>query len=224
MPEAFRHAPTLMAGEVAGSQGEVRVWSPDKKLIRAQALAGLAALAAAPLYWFLLVYLLISLHYPGPQTFLSGALLGMVLTSPYIGAWLFGWERVRAFPALRRPCYITTDDAGIGVTTWRGSRALSWNDIVACSYHPIHNVLLLKPRNGRWFQANLSGYAGIQRAELIAVVTGRADLALVKDWSKISSCLGKKYARPGYRISLSGHVALSGAAALPPKGEPGVER
>ncbi|MCA1596357.1 MAG: hypothetical protein LC772_08035, partial [Chloroflexi bacterium] len=127
-PSLRQRAPTLMGGEIAGRQGEVRIWSPDKSLIRRQALAGVVALAGAPLYWFLLIYLLVTLHYSGPHSLVMACLFGMAMTSPYVAAWLFGWERVRALPALYRPCYLTTDDAGIGVTTWRGSRALPWSD------------------------------------------------------------------------------------------------
>ena len=47
LPESLRRSPTLMAGEVAGAQGRVEVWAPERSRIRRQAIVSVGVLAAA---------------------------------------------------------------------------------------------------------------------------------------------------------------------------------
>src|SRR5688500_18996481 len=88
--EAHEHSPTLMAGEVAGSQGLVQVWGPDKRRLK---IAAWSMGAVGALYFWL---------WFGMHLDLSGLMY-------FVSCYLIGLGFVIA--TLRRPCYVTTDDA-----------------------------------------------------------------------------------------------------------------
>ncbi|MDQ2732634.1 MAG: hypothetical protein M3Y56_13330, partial [Armatimonadota bacterium] len=113
-PEAYQRSPTLMAGSTPGGGGAVRVWSPSRRLLWigtiSSALGGIALLAL--MFW----------------THVFGFIYSDVIL---FGSVLF------CIRALLRPCYITTDESGIAITTPRGSRCFRWSDIERCDINTV---------------------------------------------------------------------------------------
>lgn len=209
-PEAYRHAPTLMAGEVAGSQGEVQVWSPDtavlKKHARQAAVSG-GIYLAAPLVFGLLVNAAIE----GGISYTAFVLSFVLFMIPWLAAGLVSVMRQGAMSAARRPRYLTTDDAGIGVTTQGGSRYFRWDEIAMLSTYSTIGVKL-HSRSGEQVILNLSGYTREQQDELVTLIRHRTGLAPLKAWWWVG---GGLYALPGYRGSMtSGKLLPPTRAAL----------
>lgn len=173
-PVSYQRAPTLMAGVTAGAQGAVRVWAPDKRLIlgflcRCLAQFGLAAGG--------IVYL--------TQWKLGGA--AAVAFLPKAALALL----IPAVRTLFRPCYVTTDDAGIGITTWRGSRALRWQEVGACTI--LDSRLDLHTMAGACVSINLLGYPWESRRELESVIRLTSEMKSCEVWRKVPGAKSAGY-------------------------------
>jgi len=183
-PIVYQRAPTLMAGATAGSQGEVRVWAPSRKLL----LTAIAQTGSGAL-------VLCLFHFPFPKWFAyaAGYFWVYLLFSVYIAA-------------LRRPCYLTTDEAGIGITTRRGSRTLRWIDIqearlVTGTSGTLDDCRInLKAPDA--IEINLTGYPTEQRDELLQLITRSAGLKIVTGRPR-----QKLFTRPGGPVLASGQTA-----------------
>jgi len=84
---------------------------------------------------------------------------------------------VNGFRSWRRPCYISTDDAGIGITLRKGSCAIRWRDVVGM--RAVKNrVRIQTTADGKdeAFAVDLSGYPERTRQEIRDVVITRARL------------------------------------------------
>lgn len=79
------------------------------------------------------------------------------------------------YKALRRPCYLTTDDAGIGITMQKGSRAILWDDIESARFTQGWAAFALK--DSKSIQIHLFGYPTAQQKELQSLVEQKAQLA-----------------------------------------------
>jgi hypothetical protein len=155
--EAYERAPTLMGGSAPGSQGDVRVWSPSRKGLWISTI-GFGAGA------ILMLALIILTRSAGGFAWMIGSLMGG-----------FGIS----LSALRRPGYITTDGAGIGITTRKGSRAVRWHEIESAQLMNVGSFgqsCMLELRVPDKVSANLSGYSVATRNELLGLVTRRAGL------------------------------------------------
>jgi len=146
-----------MAGEAAGQQGEVRVWSPDANLIRRHIWAFGAAIAVP---MAVMVGLSIAFH-----TVMFSGLGGLILPFMLLGP---------ALAARRRPCYITTDDVGIGVTTRKSSRALRWEEIASIETGDRHWIIGLESGEKIWL--NVVGYTPGTLHALKSLVEVQANL------------------------------------------------
>ena len=141
-PLAHQRAPTLMAGD--GSHSEVRVWAPEMALIRRHVRSGGVSFAAL----LALTITMDVLCHGGGGGF--GYLLGMtaMLFFSGIAAW-------------RRPCYLTTDESGIGVTTKKASRALLWSEIQSLKVRPSYTSFtwVLTLNTSEKLRLNMVGYS-----------------------------------------------------------------
>ncbi|MDQ2730338.1 MAG: hypothetical protein M3Y56_01655, partial [Armatimonadota bacterium] len=102
-PESYEHAPTLMAGETAGTQGAVHVWAPEKQRYRLL----LSGAAAVLMFGIIDTAALHNGVGVAIMLFYATAFMAWCMTVPH-------------------RYYFTTDEAGIGITTRKGSRALRW--------------------------------------------------------------------------------------------------
>ena len=194
--EPFQRAPTLMAGELPGSQGMVEVWAPDDTLVRKQARQGLAATA---------------LYFGGPLVFavaLSLFTSGTVSTGAFFAfflGWLLLWSvaavnfamKGSAVAANWRRRYLTTDDAGIGVTLATGTRYLKWEEI-AMAVRTRPSGIVLYPERGRVVRINLAGYTPEAQAACLERITLNAHLEQSRRWFQVD---GPHFLREGYEVS-----------------------
>jgi hypothetical protein len=83
-----------------------------------------------------------------------------------------------AATALRRPCYLTTDESGMGVTTSKASRALLWGEIQFVAIRGTFG-------NPRWvltlgssekLSLNLVGYSQDTRSSLLQLLKEKTGL------------------------------------------------
>ncbi|HET6387407.1 MAG TPA: hypothetical protein VFJ58_28805 [Armatimonadota bacterium] len=142
-PHWSDRAPTLLGGQSAGGQGQVQVWIPQKIRLWAPAI-GWGGIAG----WG--IYAMFAQH--------AGAcvgVLGIVCMLP-------------ALINLSRPTYLTTDEAGIGITTLIGTRSLRWSDIRAVTRN--------FPSQGSYASLSLRLDDSIARPGSLAVVTAVINL------------------------------------------------
>ena len=160
MPEAYRRAPTLMAGAASG--GQVQIWAPSKRHLRV---------------WCGFWGLLLALN------------LCLAVLDGLMGHWLRAFEPLTQailptamlagfWTLIRRPRYAATDASGIAITTKSGSVAVSWADVlhVRCS---AENLTILgrgdsSPRDG--IVLNLKGYPKPAREALVQLIANQAGL------------------------------------------------
>lgn len=200
-PAAYQRAPTLMAGASAGSQGQVQVWAPSRKLLWFLLTASLAAVA------FTLVF--------GVLTRQSVIwILAFVYFSLAAAGGFFASLR-----ALRRPGYVTTDDTGMAVTTRTGSVPLQWTEIKAIrAATELDKVTVLAPdrvelnAQGR-IDLHLTGYPTNLRKDLLVLMVGRTGLhacfpsgvplnaqVMAEHPGLEDSCDPRLFIRPGYTV------------------------
>lgn len=161
-PEAYERAPTLMAGVTAGSQGQVEVWSPEKREIWKP----IRRRGGRRLLFYGVLTLLLGIHH---GYFNPTFLIIWSIPTALSGALTLAF--------LRRPPYLTTDAAGMGIATWRGSHALRWSDIQsvevkgADSYYPWLKISAPAPVTVR-----LHGHSPRRQQELLSLIIDRAHL------------------------------------------------
>lgn len=155
--EAYQRSPTLMAGETPGSQGNVRVWSPSRRALWISFTGfGLGS-----------IVLMAGMIFSGSFGGLS-YLLGSMIAACFLSA-----------RALRRPCYLTTDEAGIGITTSKSSVALRWDEIVTARFagdDPVYRfdrIVLMAPSR---VTINLTGYSSRLQNEIFGMIRRKAQL------------------------------------------------
>lgn len=150
--EQYEHAPTLIAGETAGTQGVVRVWAPGRQPFLMLLLGAVVVTA-----WAIF----------DTATTRNG--LGLMLTLCYATAFM-AWCMT-----VPHRYYFTTDDAGIGITTRTGSRALRWGEIISCGRgNPADpNTYRLLLQGGEVVEIHLTGHSKGAEKELIALIEGK---------------------------------------------------
>ena len=160
--EAREQTPTLMAGEAAGSQGAVQVWAPERWR--------LWLWAAAQVLVVVMVLWLIVHDYLGKGD-LPGAILDALL-----GVYCIISSGAAAYAVLRRPCYLTTDNAGIGIRmAGGGTRSLRWEDIDILQRKGV--TLTLTYRRSPYKTALfLTGYPERDRKRIEALIIKQARL------------------------------------------------
>lgn len=146
-PEVYERAPTLMAGEMAGTQGKVRVWYPSRNELY-------ASMAGGGFYILMgLMRMCIRDHSIG----YFYILFGVLLTAPGLrGLW--------------HPRYISTDNAGIAISARRGNKALRWSEITSFTHNRRHVVLVLL--SGK-VKIDVMGYPDAARNEFVALLESR---------------------------------------------------
>ncbi|MDQ2731063.1 MAG: hypothetical protein M3Y56_05340 [Armatimonadota bacterium] len=158
--EAFERSPTLLAGETAGRGGQVRVWGPDSEVRRKEIRRFTIVFPTCLLLPYVLLTLMgVAIH---PNLFLEVMPIAMMF--PVI------------LGNLRRPSYITTDDMGMGLTTWKGSRAVRWDEVEALEWNGARPVLQIA--NSKPVLLNLVGYAQTMPEQLRNLIVERAGLHL----------------------------------------------
>ena len=197
MPAAYRRAPTLMAGSVPGSQGAVRVWSPQRRLLQ-WSISIWTAVSA----WY---FYQILVHFHGSRfDLLFGNIVWLM--------WGLGMLYISA-GALQRPAYLTTDDAGIGISVENGPAiALRWHEIyrVKCPSSFSSALVIEQSTYGKPLSLALTGYSRAHRAELAALICKRAALTR----SRFDSTLFLRPPQP--RPVLTGPPRASYREGLPP--------
>ena len=217
--ESHRRAPTLMAGAVPGGQGTVRVWAPQTwALVRSMVL-----LLGYYLAW--IVYGVLELGMADPVSRVLGAILVAMCAT---GIALIP---VEVLPAVLRRRYFTTDDAGIGITTWRRTRAFRWDEVVAYCEGRFGAPCMLYLSTGERIKLNLYGYPASTRAHLRTVIRSSTGLERVRGRSRARLPLHTIYARPGALIERSGistRIRMpdqrSSVLRPPPANDPGAVR
>ena len=154
--------PTLMGSPVQGSAG-VKVWSPDRRAALREVKGGLFILAvfSAPMVW-------LSGRYP------ASPLLGpcLAMSFPYTVA-LMNWLK---------PTRIVMDDHGMAVTTWRGSRAIAWADLVELRelsfnpWWPVAQQKCLRLVAARPVTVSVSCFSPDTQNEIASAIVNRAHL------------------------------------------------
>src|SRR6185312_1077662 len=125
--QAHQFAPTLMGGELPGSQGVVRVWSPNVWFLRGIVAVGIGVFIHM-LGMLLEIHVDLSLPFGMADRFDPRSYYAIDALLILSGLSLVPISRL-----LRRPKCVTTDDAGIAIVTRKGSRALLWTEIVECA-------------------------------------------------------------------------------------------
>ena len=209
--EAYRRAPTLMAGATPGVQGTVRVWAPETNLVLRMLLvcAGLSL----PVWVGLASFASCKIIIPCPWAF-AGA--------------VFAAAFVEILPSLMRRRYFTTDGAGIGVTTWRRTKAFRWDEVVGyceSEFGGIGGVNVLYLSTGERVTLKVFGYSTSTLTYFRSIITRSAGLSEVCGMSRARFPLHMAYAWPGSRIDRLGIFArmrpgdrASGAPPPPPRG------
>ena len=108
-----------------------------------------------------------------------------------------------ALPALWKPCYITADDTGVGITSWFGSRATRWDDIIASTRYDILYHQILYTRSGMPLLLNTCGYPKAVIDEVGEVVKERSRLVRRDQTWWRHALYGRSYSgyfREGYHM------------------------
>ena len=198
--DAYRRAPTLMAGDAPGGQGSVFVWAPEtREFVRLMVLS--------PLLLGVLTFVMLIVLPMGAGRWALTAAIAVAFTSGIAAMCAV------VLPASLRRRYFTTDDAGIGLTTWRGTRACRWDEVVAFADSSPRGSGVLYLDCGESINLNLNGYPASTLAGLRTVVVHRAGLAEVL-WARVPPYA--LYARPGTRINGFRRVARIRIRGLAP--------
>ncbi len=188
--ETYRHAPTLLAGQTAGSGGQVKVWTPTWKEIWKE--TQIPVISGVTLALLLAIWDIIGHRRDHSRGIFWLALAGCSLLTALL-------------TRLNMP-YVTTDDAGIGLTTLKGSEAFRWNEIrsVESTEDWFHPLLRFDVGQRKPVTCNMLGHSIAARQELLDLITEKAHL--VRDGSKTSKFFRSR------RVELP----PSTSAALPP--------
>jgi len=207
--QVHQFAPTLIGGEVPGSQGVVRVWLSNVWLLRSSVVQEFGALLCI---LGIVVAGLTILSMPIESSDHFGALTFLEFGIGVLVCTLNLWSALRL---LRRPKCVTTDDAGIAIITRKGSRALIWSEIVECTR--LGTLLTLVTGRDR-VSVSLPGYLPSVRQELFATVAHHANL--YSDGSE--RCVRAERLKTAQRVQPElrssgprlGHASLALAASL----------
>lgn len=205
----YQRAPTLMAGQTAGMQGPVQVWAPETGRIRLHVAGWLSvSTAAAASLWVL--------HSVSFWNWLLAALpvwlailVGLAPIAAAAVSAFYVANALMAIPALWKPSYVTVDDAGLGITSWRGSRAIAWGDLVAYARYRILHYVLLYTASGQVLFINSAGYSRKAIDEFCAMAAERARLEVTDRSVWRRALFGGSYSgrlRKGYRLAFSDRV------------------
>lgn len=156
--DAFQRSPTLLAGAIAGRGGQVQVWGPDAR-VRRRTMWALAI--GIPVFWI------------GP--IILKIMMGLVVHPDFMLAFVPICCLLPALIAiLRRPGYVTTDDTGMGLNTWTGSRAVRWSEVEGLEWNNAQPEL--KIANSAPIFFNLVGYPDGMPEQLRSLIVERAML------------------------------------------------
>ena len=154
--EAYQHAPTLMAVDEPDTTS-VRVWAPDKRLLRRKLNTAIGLATASSLVWLGLL-----LNHVADA---FGALQVLIML----------WFSVAILGGLsRRRRYITTDGHSIALVTQTGTRSLAWDEIAGCQV--IAGAVKLTRAGGEVVSIPTSGYRPSDIADLASDIRSRASL------------------------------------------------
>jgi len=133
---------------------------------------------------------------------------------PWLGVGVYAALRGGAPSAHRRPRYLATDEAGIGITMASGSRYLVWDDIVVAMNAPLRSGMMLCTHSGEKIRLNLTGYPSDVQAELWTLIVRNVGLHPASQAPLLD---GRSWhARRGFRVSaVTGRVTQEPNAALP---------
>ncbi|MDQ2730897.1 MAG: hypothetical protein M3Y56_04495 [Armatimonadota bacterium] len=160
--EAYERAPTLMAGQTPGSQGQVRVWEPDRKLLRRTGLCfGMLLLNGVPVVINLIKF--------KPRAPCDLFLFAMLIVALVGQLFYIGW-RYRQF--VRQPRFVSADGVGIGVTTRDGGKYVPWTDVVSAELGSEYIILNAPDK----LFIDLAGYPEGRRESLLAYICVGAGL------------------------------------------------
>jgi len=154
------------------------VWAPDLKKLRTQgawwgalgSLHPVADVGIVVLMWIVcdLVKRMVPIAW-----FLVSFLLFLAFS-----ASLLAIQRASQKAAGRkRPCYLSTDDTGIGVTTIAGTAYFRWDEIVRVGFDPTTVNLTLRLANGESRELHLLGYSKAQMDALVCLVRERSEIS-----------------------------------------------
>lgn len=146
-----------MAGVLPGTQGEVRIWMPDQQQLRTNVL-----LCGG----FILLEILVAALSLYCSMVASGAFLTICSAISF-------WALACSLRSLRRPCYVTTDNAGMGVVTQTGSHALRWAEIR--SLDRSSGVLVIRGSENE-IPVDITGYFEEVKDEILQLIVERARL------------------------------------------------
>jgi hypothetical protein len=153
--EAYERAPTLMGSDAPASQGDMRVWGPDHSTL-----------------WFIVAVFAAGLLLAPVMLFMHSSIWYILYNTGMIAVSLY-WS----ISVLRRPGYIATDDAGIGITARSGSRAVRWSEIEAVRLVSSGSIgFAMELGVPEKVSVNLAGYSGRDRKELMRLIVKRAGL------------------------------------------------
>ncbi|MCA1595150.1 MAG: hypothetical protein LC772_01810 [Chloroflexi bacterium] len=163
-PEVSDRTATLLAGDQPGSQGRIKVWSPSRARLWRN-------LGSHSLLLAMGIVALITgcIAQSWVMVFLMACCLPVVT-----------WMLASTVQSLRHPCYITADDAGIGVTTRSGSCALLWQEMQGVER--VSGTLVIRVRSldagspPQRVPVDLSGYPEQVETELLTICSQRARL------------------------------------------------
>ncbi|HET6385473.1 MAG TPA: hypothetical protein VFJ58_18935 [Armatimonadota bacterium] len=163
---ARTHAPTLLGGDQPGEQGEARVWAPNPWRRRAM-MTSLASMGVSTLFICYCIYFTAHLDSGGLSRWFIDPIL-LLECVVFLGVIRSLWQQVH------RPLYVTTDNAGIGITTRRGARAMRWSEIRSVQRVQSGQILLITDSGP--FRISPQTYAEGLAEDLFTVIVNRANL------------------------------------------------
>ena len=177
-PVVFEKSPTLLAGLNAGRQGMVRLWAPSLPTLKHKAVlgAGLVAFVALAVSLSLSLDFWIWLFTIGVGQLFQ--LLAPVWESAIALASLALIALLPAVAALRKPCYVAADDAGLGVTTAKGSQVVRWNEVAGVERLGLLNTFLIRTTTGKSVRFSPHGFSARSRNELWNTMARKAQRQL----------------------------------------------
>ena len=199
-PEPLSHAPTLVRG--GGDPGGAVVWSPDAKKIRRLgafwgALGSFQAVLGAGL--------LLTCCLPAFVSRLNPLIIPLVLPFLFFLFLQIVLGEVKS-AGRKRPCYLATDDTGIGVTTMAGTAHFRWDEIIGARYAPEVMILMLRLSNGENRRLNLLGYSKENVDGLLRLISASSELHLAPPQHP-----GSVHLRNGF-VDFCGEVAATSRA------------
>jgi hypothetical protein len=172
-------APTLLGSQESHNHGAVQVWTPDDDRLaeqKTQYSRRLIVTAIGPAALALLCPWIVPRSASVPVLLVLLLLACTAYIFYTVARTLIIGMRLPEGPMDHRPRFVTTDSQGIAITTYNGSRAFLWSEIVGICWRPFSGQLRIRLNSGERASVILSAHSPEDQRALLEMIVSKCEL------------------------------------------------